>query len=280
MELLRGQAVALGETDQLQDGIVAFRHLLASNRDGRGTAFTTLFTLANHHWVAPVRQSASDPALHSIEQQQCTQWMRQLNGTAGEFGGLLLRRMLAPDYVAWLEKRAELTNAPCPGLTAGTNRFLTSLQINCSDCKPLAGTAGDTHRDKQDDPLSYSISINASVLQPGARLGLMYFPTLQCAVRLRPGCVLVFQGMEPHRVSQLAPSRYGGDNDDHGMGSLRPGYAADTRITCILYPKRDIMNAQRPRTVPADARQDDRLVMTPVNLFQHGRNAFGGASVY
>jgi hypothetical protein len=63
------------------------------------------------------------------------------------------------------------------------------------------------------------------------------------------------------------PARYDSKNNDDGTNSLRPSYAADTCITCIPYPKRNIINAQRPRTVPADARQDDRFVMTPVNLF-------------
>jgi hypothetical protein len=146
MRLLRGEAVSIGGGDyRLESGIVASQHLLTSNHDGHRTAFTTSFTLANHHWVAPVRLSAIDPEDNFVQQRQCRQWMRRLNGTAGEFGGLLLQKALAPRYVEWLEWRAKVMNAPCPGLTAGMNRFLTSVQVNCSGKRPLAGTAGETH---------------------------------------------------------------------------------------------------------------------------------------
>jgi hypothetical protein len=166
MRLLRGRLADVGEGAQrLADGITVYRSLLRSNRDGRGTAFTTSFTLANNRRVAPVAGSASDSLADSLQKQRCIEWLQNLNGCAGEFGGLLLRWVLAPPYVEWLERRAELTNLPCPGLTRGANCFLMSVQVNCSGKKPLGGTAGDTHRDGEDDPLSYSVAVHASVLR-------------------------------------------------------------------------------------------------------------------
>jgi hypothetical protein len=139
-----------------------------------------------------------DSVTDSIENQCCTEWLQQLNGCAGVFGGLLLQKALALPYVAWLQRRAELTNPPCPGLTSDANCFLMLVQVNCSNKMALAGTAGNTHRNGDDDTLSYLVAIHASVLRRGSEQGLMLFPSLRCAVRLRPSLVLVFQGIEPH----------------------------------------------------------------------------------
>jgi hypothetical protein len=139
--------------------------------------------------------------------------------------------VLALSYVEWLERRAELTNLPYPGLTGSTNVSLTSVQVNCSNNKvQLAGTAGDAHCNSKDDALSYSVTVHASVLRAGANQGLILFPSLHYAMRLRPGWVLVFQGIEPHWVTLLVLLR-------DPTEPLAPGYDADTRIVAILYPK-------------------------------------------
>ncbi len=96
----------------------------------------------------------------------------------------------------------------------------------------------------------------------------MLFPLLRCAVRLRPGLVLVFQGIEPHRVTPLVPLH-------DPTAPLPPGYDDDTRIKCILYPKHDIHNATRLKTLPEDARPPGQLPQTPANLVEHSRASFG-----
>jgi hypothetical protein len=100
LRLLCGEAVSVRESNhRLESGIVTYQHLLTSNCDGHGTAHTMSFTLANHHWVAPLQQSAVNPEDTLVQQRQCRQWMRRLNGTAGEVGDLLLQKARAPHYV-------------------------------------------------------------------------------------------------------------------------------------------------------------------------------------
>ncbi len=249
MRLLQRCAYNVGNSQQrLAYGIAVHREYLKSNRDGRHTAFTTSFTLANNYWMAPVAQSAMHSVEDLLQKQHCTKWLQYINGCAGEFGGLLLRRMLAPPFIEWLEWRIELTNPPCPGLAVTKNVFLTSVQVNCSNNKvQLAGTAGDTHRNGKDDGLSYLVAVHASVLRAGADQSLILFLSLRYAVRLRPGLVLVFQGIEPHWVMPLVllldPTEL-----------LAPGYNADTLMVAILYPKQFILSGTRPKTLPEDAR--------------------------
>jgi hypothetical protein len=142
------------------------------------------------------------------------------------------------------------------------------VQVNCSGKIPLGGTAGDTHRVGEDDPLSYSVAVHASVLREGSEQGVMLFPSLRCAVRLRPGLVLVFQDIEPHRVTPLVPS--------HDLTApLPPGYDDDTRIVCILYPKRDILNATRPRALPENERALAQVLQAPASLVEDSLASFG-----
>jgi hypothetical protein len=158
-------------------------------------------------------------------------------------------------------------NAPCLGLRAGINHFLTLVQVNCFGKRLLASTLSGTHRDAQDDPLGYSVVIHASVLCRSAQQGLRLFLSLLCVVYLELGLMLVFQDMEPHRVSKLMPS-------PNLSEELPLDYACNARIACILYPKCKIMNAQKPRTVPVKVRQQGDLYKTQVNIFNHRLNSF------
>jgi hypothetical protein len=91
MRLLRGRPSDVGDGKQrLVYGIAVHREPLKSNRNGRGTAFTTSFTLANNYWLTPVAQSATDSVEDSLQKQHCTEWLQRVNRCAGEFGGQLL----------------------------------------------------------------------------------------------------------------------------------------------------------------------------------------------
>jgi hypothetical protein len=96
----------------------------------------------------------------------------------------------------------------------------------------------------------------------------MLVPSLHCAMRLRPGLVLIFQGIEPHRVMPLVPSL-------DPTEPLAPGYNADMRIVAILYPKRFILSGTRPKTLPEDARPPGQVPQTLANLFEDSRVLFG-----
>jgi hypothetical protein len=74
--------------------------------------------------------------------------------------------------------------------------------------------------------------------------------------------------MELHQVSKLVQS-------PNLLEELLLGYACDVRIACILYPKRKIMHAQKPRTVPVEARWPSNVYNTSVNIFDHRLNSFG-----
>jgi hypothetical protein len=94
----------------------------------------------------------------------------------------------------------------------------------------LAGKADDTHCNGKNDALSYSVTVHASILPAGANQGLILSLSLHCAMHLRPGLMLIFPCIEPHRLTPLVPSL-------DPTEPLAPGYDADTRIVAILYPK-------------------------------------------
>jgi hypothetical protein len=74
--------------------------------------------------MAPVAQLATDSVEDSLQKQRCTKWLQYINGCAGEFGGLLLQRVLAPPYVEWLEQRVGADKPAMPGSDRQHKRFL------------------------------------------------------------------------------------------------------------------------------------------------------------
>ncbi|KAI9782036.1 MAG: hypothetical protein M1816_002025 [Peltula sp. TS41687] len=168
------------ELPSFTPGFLAYRDQLDSNRDGAGTAFTTSFTPANSFLVATVAHSAQT---HDNSTGPRRAWLQRFNGLVGDLSGELSRAFLSPEYCALLDTRAEITKPPCPGSSSDWNRYIMSIQINCSHPdRQVAGTAGATHRDVNDDPLTFSVAFNASVLRPGSQLGHFLFPSLGCAV--------------------------------------------------------------------------------------------------
>lgn len=91
-----------------------------------------------------------------------------------------------------------------PRKDSGAESIPHAIQVNSSTPEAqVAGVAGSTHRDGADDPMSFSISINASVLRPSTSLGYFLFPTLRCIVPLEPGSIMMFSGVEYHRGMQI-----------------------------------------------------------------------------
>jgi hypothetical protein len=56
---------------------------------------------------------------------------------------------------------------------------------------------------------------------------------------------------------------------------LPPCYEVDTRIMCILYPKKNILNGSPPKTLSEDAQLQGQMPQTPANLFKDFRASFG-----
>ena len=278
MTHIRGQ----GDGTAVQNGFDTYRPTMAGNRDGLKTAYTTSFTTANNFLVAPVahavRGNVSSYAGTAAEKEAYLEaqraWLTEFNGLAGDVAGTLVRALLGPDYVDVLDARADLNNPPCPGKTPDLNRFVTSIQVNRSTpTAPVAGTAGGTHRDLHDDPLSFSIAINASVVRPSTQLHFLLFPTLGVAIPVRPGGIALFSGVEFHRAMPMVTAA-----DD--SSPIPHGYPVETRLQVIMYPKQGILNGELERSMPTTpVERGDRRHPTAYNLIDHGLVAFGSALV-
>ena len=104
----------------LQTGFEHHKPKMASNCDGRGTAFTTTFTAANSFLVAPVAHCGLD----LNKPDDCKphhDWLQKFNGLTGDFAGNLLNRVFSPEFQTILKNRGDITNPPCPGNTPGLN---------------------------------------------------------------------------------------------------------------------------------------------------------------
>ena len=250
-------------------GFLKYRQELSSNRDWAGTAFTTSFTRANSFLVAPVAHSH-----HSSEKDEESSvarrvWLQQFNALVGDLSGALYRSILAPAYCDMLECRAEVTNPPCPGSSFQSNRFITSIQINCSHPdRQVSGTAGATHRDQHDDPLSFSVAFNASVIRSSTRLGHFLFPGLGCAAPLQAGGIILFSGVDLHRGMPIVV-----DARDQSVVPL--GFAQETRLQVIAYPSFPILNGRMERSMPTTQEAHERRNPTTYNLVEHSLAAFG-----
>jgi hypothetical protein len=148
------------------------------------------------------------------------------------------------------------------------NCFLTSVQVNCSSKTLLGYTAGATHSDLKDDPLSSLVAIHACVLCNRSEQGQMRFSVLHYAMRFRPGLVLVFHGIKLHKMTLLVLSL-------DPTEPLLLGYKKVTHIECIPYPKQDILNGMRRKTLPEHARLQGQVPWTPANLSKDMRVSFG-----
>ncbi|KAI9825050.1 MAG: hypothetical protein M1826_007128 [Phylliscum demangeonii] len=250
-----------GNGQVVHDGFATYQPSMVGNRDGPTTAFSTSFIAAGHYLIAPVVHSVcANVSWHTGTEaekndfQQAQQaWLSRFNGLAGDVAGRLIRELLPSDYVEMLDARADLTNPPCPGRTPNLNRFLTSIQVNCSTpATPVGGTAGDTHRDSGNEPFSFSVAINASVVRDSTELNFLLFPVLGVAVPVCPGGIAIFSGVEYHRAMPMVTAA-------HDPTPIPLGYQQETRLQIILYPKLDRDTASR------------------YNLVDHGIVAFGSA---
>ncbi|KAI9818981.1 MAG: hypothetical protein M1826_001236 [Phylliscum demangeonii] len=269
-----------GNGQVVHDGFATYQPSMVGNRDGPTTAFSTSFIAAGHYLVAPVAHSVcANVSWHTGTEaekndfQQAQQaWLRRFNRLAGDLAGRLIRGLLPSDYVEMLDARADLTNPPCPGRTPNLNRFLTSIQVNCSTpATPVGGTAGDTHRDSGDEPFSFSVAINASVVRDSTELNFLLFPVLGVAIPVCPGGIAIFSGVEYHRAMPMVTAA-------HDSTPIPLGYPQETRLQIILYPKLGILNSQLERCTPDTPHERwDRDTASRYNLVDHGIVAFGSA---
>ncbi len=149
----------------LQTGFEYHKPKMASNHDGHGTTFTTTFTATNSFLVTPVAHCG----LNLNKPDDCKphhDWLQKFNGLTGDFTSNLLNCVFSPEFQTILKNHGDITNPPCPGNTPGLNRYITSIQVNSSTVdKHVQGLASNTYQDRGDDPLSFSISFNCSVLR-------------------------------------------------------------------------------------------------------------------
>ena len=249
-------------------GFLEYRDELHSNRDGAGTAFTTSFARVNSFLVAPVAHSSEIDKESTAPRRA---WLQRFNALVGDLSGVLYRSILASEYCDMLESWAEITNPPCPGSSFESNRFITSIQINCSHPdRQVAGTAGLTHRDRSDDPLSFSVAFNASVVRPSTRLGYFLFPGLGCAVPLQPGGITLFSGAELHRGMPIVV-------DPQDRSAIPLDFVRETRFQVIAYPSFPLLSARLERCMPTTQQSHDRRHPTPFDMVTHSLSAFGSA---
>ncbi|KAI9801626.1 MAG: hypothetical protein M1826_005134 [Phylliscum demangeonii] len=241
-----------GDGQTVHDGFATYQSTMAGSCNGFQTAFQTSFTTTDNSLVAPVAHAA---------------WLTRFNGLAGDVAGRLTRALLNPDYVNMLDTRADLTNPPCPGQTPNLNRFVTSIQVmHSTPTMPVRGRAGDALPDRSDEPFSFTIAVNASVVRAGTSLNFVLFPALAVAVPVRPGGIMIFAGMEERRAMPMVRAA-------HDSSPIPLNYPEETRLEIVMYPQQGILNGRLERSLPTTpAERASRY-----NLINHGLVAFGSA---
>lgn len=81
-------------------------------------------------------------------------------------------------------------------------------------------------------------------------MGLYLFPTLDCAVPLKPGAIMLFSGVEFHSGMALMP-------DANDISEIPFQYKEEIRLSVILYPKLGILNGRWYKAEKAQAKMKE-----------------------
>lgn len=156
--------------------------------------------------------------------------MRRYNELLGDLAGRAMNLAMSKGYLDFCQQRQYFINPPFFGPLAAGQRFFTNSQVNCNTIgiSHVQGTAGRIH-DDPDCPISYSLSINLSVVWPTTDLRYFWFPNLDVIVPLRPLQILIFQGVEKHTGTAAKPAL-------GATTSIPHGYMEEVRYKVICYP--------------------------------------------
>ncbi|KAI9684829.1 MAG: hypothetical protein M1829_000204 [Trizodia sp. TS-e1964] len=197
-----------------KSGFLRLRDRLESNPGSNGAAYNTSLTLDNSGAV-----------------------IADANCLFGDLAGLAMPQIMSPGFLDFSQRRQRLLNAPCFGRTLSSQSYFSSAQIITSSARNQAMT--DVQVDDLDCPLSYSLSLDVSVLRPGSRLGHLWFPSLDLVVPLKPLQVIIFQRVEQHAVTPL----YTVPSD---KSPLPYGYQEETKFNVLRHPIGGTMNRTSP----------------------------------
>ena len=131
--------------------------------------------------------------------------MQQFHILLGELASQVMSLCMNEEYVDFCERRKATFNIPCFGKELDSQAFFTSSQINCSTgTLYVSGTAGEIHSDSQDCTVSYSMSINLSVVQNSTDLKYFWFPNLDLIVPIQVKQIIIFQEIEEHTETLMS----------------------------------------------------------------------------
>jgi hypothetical protein len=138
-------------------GFMKIKPHLASNRDGKNTAFTTFLTLYGGHTVFPV--------LHSTgEKGGVAEFMRNFHCLLEDLCGSAMDATMSQDFKEFCKERKQALVVPCFGRDIDTQSYFTSAQINCSDGRRhVEGKARDIHSDDGDSRRIHLVTEHLSV---------------------------------------------------------------------------------------------------------------------
>jgi len=229
---------------------------LKPNRDGHSS-----YTLGGTVQTNPPILS---PVAHSAERSQykdddLIESIKSYNRRAAMLGAHVVA-MLFPPVTSGLQKNRHTMLDP-PNFGAEENYSFSGLQINISpltetDLSSL-GYSGTIHIDRHDDPMSITLLICMSYLEPSTDPGKFYNGETREWCTLYPFSIVLFRGNGPHGGTQA-------------IASGEPLHT-EKRINLILYPRKEFLNRTLPIRYPCYTSQQ----LADYSFFTDGGACFG-----